>query len=204
MVQALKLYAQAYQDRSDRVRWLLEELEVPYENVWLKKKNGDMNTPEYRALNPQGRTPTLVDGDIVLFESVALCLYIADTYGYGKLAPKTDDRKLRAEYIQWMSWSVGSLECVIARMFTHMSNPEERAVTLAFVKEQSEIFKETLNPILSKQPYILSSGFSAADIMLGAILPGANEELVQPNAPIAAYIERLRTREAAIRAKVFE
>lgn len=204
MVKALKLYAQAYQDRSDRVRWLLEELSVPYENVWLKKQNGDMNTAEYRALNPQGRTPTLVDGDIVLFESVALCLYIADTYGYGKLAPKLEDRKARAEYIQWMSWSVGSLECVIARMFTHVSTPEEKAVTLAFVKEQSEVFQATLNPILTRQDYILASGFSAADIMLGAILPGAQQELVDPNPAIAKYMGRLMAREAAVRARVFQ
>ncbi len=204
MSKTVKLYAQAYQDRSDRVRWLLEELKVPYENVWLKKKNGEMDTPQYRALNPQGRTPTLVDGDIVLFESAALCLYIADTYGYGKLAPRFEDKKLRAEYMQWMTWSTGSLECVIARMFTHVSTPEETKVTHTYVKEQCETFQKLLVPILSKQDYILSSGYSAADVMLGAIIPGAHDYLVEGVKPLEDYMGRLKNREAAIAAKVFE
>ncbi|MES2745708.1 MAG: glutathione S-transferase family protein [Bdellovibrionota bacterium] len=204
MTKTVKLYAQAYQDRSDRVRWLLEELKVPYENIWLKKKNGDLTAPAYLELNPQGRTPTLVDGDIILFESTALCLYIADAYGYGSLAPRTEDKKIRAEYMQWMTWSTGSLECVIARMFTHVSTPEETLVTKTYVKEQCEIFKKLLVPILSKQDYILSSGFSAADIMLAAIIPGAHDYLVEGVKPLEDYMNRLMNREAAVRAKVFE
>ncbi|RYZ70878.1 MAG: glutathione S-transferase family protein [Proteobacteria bacterium] len=204
MTKTVKLYAQAYQDRSDRVRWLLEELKVPYENIWLKKKNGDLTAPAYLELNPQGRTPTLVDGDIILFESTALCLYIADAYGYGSLAPRTEDKKIRAEYMQWMTWSTGSLECVIARMFTHVSTPEETLVTKTYVKEQCEIFKKLLVPILSKQDYILSSGFSAADIMLAAIIPGAHDYLVEGVKPLEDYMNRLKNREAAVRAKVFE
>lgn len=203
MTNPIKIYAMAYQDRSDRVRWLLEELSLPYENVWLKKKNGDLETPEYRALNPQGRTPTLVDGDLVLFESTALCLYLADTYGYGKFAPKMEDKRLRALYMQWMTWSTGSLECVVARMFTHVSTPDEKAQTHRFVEAQSEIFKRVLNPILSQQDYILPSGFSAADIMLASIIPGAEDYLVRGNPPLEAYMQRLKSRDAAIRAKVF-
>jgi glutathione S-transferase len=159
----------AYQDRSDRVRWLIEELGLPYENHFLKKAAGEMDSPEYRKLNPMGRTPTLVDGDLILWESAAICMYLADRYGYGKLAPKMEETANRAEYTKWMIWSVGTLECVIARMFTHMNSPSEKAETLAFNKQQSEIFKLALNPILSKQDYILKSGFSAADIMLGAV-----------------------------------
>ena len=88
-------------------------------------------------------------------------------------------------------------------MFTHVNTPEETKATHDFVKQQCEIFKLALNPILSKQDYILPSGFSAADIMLGAIIPGAQEFLVDNNPAIAAYMKRLINREAAIRAKVF-
>ncbi|RYZ58892.1 MAG: glutathione S-transferase family protein [Proteobacteria bacterium] len=201
---ALDLYCMAYQDRSDRVRWLLEEMGVPYENHFLKKAAGEMDSPAYRKLNPMGRTPTLVDGDLVIWESAAICMYLADRYSSGKLAPKIDDVSARAEYTKWMIWSVGSLECVIARMFTHMTNPTEKAETLAFNKQQSELFKLALNPILSKQDYILKSGFSAADIMLAAVIPGAQEFLVDGNPPIEAYMARLKKRDAAIRAKVFD
>lgn len=203
MTKPIDLYAQGWQDRSDRVRWLLEEMKVPYTNHWLKKSAGELNTPEYRKLNPLGRVPTIVDGDIVMSESAAVCMYLADRYSYGTLAPKMEDTALRAEYTKWMVFSVGSLECVIARMFTHISTPEETAVTHKFVKEQSEIFKLLLNPILERQDYILSTGFSAADIMLAAVIPGAQDYLVTNNPPIQKYMDRLMARDAAVRAKVF-
>ncbi len=203
MAEPIKIYAMAYQDRSDRVRWLLEEMGVPYENHFLKKADGEMNTPAYRALNPMGRVPTIVDGALTLWESGAICQYLADTYGYGRFAPKMEDKMLRADYLKWMVWSVGTLECVIARMFTHVSTPEETATTHAFVKQQSEILTLALTPVLSRQDFILPSGFSAADVMLGAVIPGANDFLVKGNKALENYMERLMNRPAAIRAKVF-
>jgi glutathione S-transferase len=200
----IKLYAMAFQDRSDRVRWTLEELSCSYENIFLKKSAGEMDTPQYRTINPMGRVPTIVDGDIVLYESAAIVMYLADKYGQGKLAPKLEDEKLRAEYIKWMTWSVGSLECVIARMFTHTTTPAETATTHAFVKAQCEVMSKALMPVLTKQDYILSIGFSAADIMLASIIPGAHEFMVAGNPVMEAYMKRLMTREAAIKAKVFE
>ncbi|MGZ3809767.1 MAG: glutathione S-transferase family protein, partial [Bacteriovorax sp.] len=140
----IQLYCMAHQDRSDRVRWLLEEMKVPYVDHFLRKKNGDMDTPEYRKLNPMGRVPTIVDGDIIMNESAAICIYLADRYSSGILAPKMEDTKLRAEYTKWMVFSVGSLECVIARMFTHVRTPEETKITHDYVEKQCEIFKLAL------------------------------------------------------------
>lgn len=204
MTKPIDLYARAYQDRSDRVRWLLEEMNTPYINHFLDRAAGELNTPEYRKLNPMGRVPTIVDGDIVLHESAAICMYLADKYSYGKLAPKMENTKERALYTQWMVYSVGTLEAVIARMFTHRNTPEEEAVTLKYVKEQCDFFKLTLNPILSRQDYILGSGFSAADIVIAAVIPGAHDYLVKGNPPLEKYMERMKSRSAAIKVKVFE
>lgn len=203
MNKPIDLYAMAYQDRSDRVRWLLEEMEVPYRNHFLDKKKGEMDSASYRLINPMGRVPTIVDGDLILHESAAICLYLADRYALGKLAPHYENIHLRADYVKWMVWSTASLECVIARMFTHVNTPEETEVTHQFVKEQCEIMKTILLPVLSKQDYILSSGFSAADIMLAAVIPGAHDYLVKPNPEIARYMDRLMNRPGAIKAKVF-
>ena len=203
MNKPIDLYAMAYQDRSDRVRWLLEEMEVPYCNHFLDKKKGEMDSANYRLINPMGRVPTIVDGDLILHESAAICLYLADRYALGKLAPHYENIHLRAEYVKWMVWSTASLECVIARMFTHVNTQEETEMTQKFVKEQCEIMKTILLPVLSKQDYILSSGFSAADIMLAAVIPGAHDFLVKPNPEIGRYMERLMNRPAAIKAKVF-
>lgn len=199
----IDLYCMGYQDRSDRVRWLLEEMKVPYNDHFLKKSKGEMDTAQYRKINPMGRVPTLVDNDIVMNESAAICMYLADKYSPGNLAPKFTDEKLRAEYTKWMVFSVGSLECVIARMFTHVGTPEQIEETHDYVKRQCEIFKLALNPILSKQETILASGFSAADIMLASIIPGAHDFLVKDNPVMESYMNRMMNREAAIKAKVF-
>ena len=199
----IKLYGKYWQDRSDRVRWLLEEMNVPYENVFLKKEKGETDSPEYRKLNPLGRVPTIVDGDVVIHESAAICLYLADKYSKGKLAPNESDAKLRAEYIQWMVHSVGTLEAVVARMFENFEDAEAENRTNKFVKEQCEILKKLYNPILEKQDYFLPSGFSAVDIIMAAIIPGAHDYLVRNNPPMERYMKRLMERPAAIKAKVF-
>lgn len=202
MSKKIELYHFHMQDRSDRVRWLLEEMQIPFENKFLDINKGELKTPEYLKINPMGRVPTIIDGETVLFESGAICLYLADKYSYGKLAPKIEDKN-RAEYLKWMVWSVGSLECVVARMFTHVSTEEEKAITHQFVKTQCEILSKPLIEVLSKQEYILSSGFSAADIMLGAIMPGAYDYLIKNNLVLEQYINRLMKRSMAIKAGVF-
>lgn len=202
-MQPVEIFCMANQDRSDRVRWLLEELQIPYIDTYLKKSNGDLNSPKYRLLNPTGRVPTLRDGETVIHESGAICLYLADKYQHLSLAPRIDSPD-RATYLQWMVWSVASLEAVIARMFTHVNTEEQKNETHHSVKEQCEILKLALIPVLEKNEFILGKNFSAADIMLGAIIPGAWDFLVEPNPPIKRYMEMLMKRPAAIKIKVFE
>ena len=74
--QPIDIYCMANQDRSDRVRWLIEELGLEYKDHYLKRKNGDLNSPRYLALNPTGRVPTIVDNGKVIYESGAICLYL--------------------------------------------------------------------------------------------------------------------------------
>lgn len=201
----LQIYSMGYQDRSDRVRWLLEELRVPYENHFLSRKKGELKKADYLKLNPMGRVPTVRDGDLVLHESVGICLYLADRYqSFVKLAPELNSNE-RALYYQWMVFSVGSLEAVVARMFTFDGKSDSEIEEIKkFVKEQCDIFKKVLNPTLEKQDYILPSGFSAADIMLSAVIPGAWDYLAQDNPPIERYMKRLMARPCAVKVKVFE
>ena len=198
----IKLYGYSYQDRSDRVRWLLEELNVPFENVMLDKKIG-LQTEAYLKLNPMGRVPTVSDGENVIFESGAVCLYLADKYQNIKLAPGLNSSE-RAEYLQWMVFSVASLECVVARMFTfHDKSEPEINMIKSEVQNQCHIFKKALNRVLSQQPFLLKSGFSAADIMMAAVIPGAADYLMEPGSLIEKYMKNLMSRPAAIKAKVF-
>ncbi len=201
----IKIYCMAYQDRSDRVRWLMEELGVPYQDHFLNKAKGDMNTPEYRKLNPLGRVPTIVDGNTVVYESGAVCLYLTDKYTQNKRLAPTLDSAERAEYLQWMVFSVASLEAVVAKMFYLSDKTEAQKNDIVnYVKEQCAILKLALNSVLSRRDFLLESGFSAADIMMAAVIPGARDFLMEPGSPIARYMERMMQRPAAVKVKVFE
>lgn len=200
----IQLYSFAFQDRSDRVRWLMEELQVPYENNMLDRSKNELKSESYLKLNPMGRVPTLIDQDTVIYESVGICLYLADKYKKISLAPDVNSPE-RAAYLQWMVFSVGSLECVVAKMFTFKDKSEaEINLIKSEVKTQCEILKLALNSVLEKQPYLLKSGFSAADIMMAAVIPGAAEYLMTPGSAIEKYMKNLMARPAAIKVHVFE
>lgn len=201
----IKIYCMANQDRSDRVRWLLEEMQVPYENIYLPKKRPEREAnADYVKLNPMARTPTIIDGDVKMFESAGICLYLADKYGIEKgLAPRFDAKE-RSEYLQWMAFSTGSLEAVVAWMFALGDKTEEqKKFILGWVKQQCEILRKPLNETLAKREFLLESGFSAADIIMAAVIPGAAEHLMVPGTPIAAYMERMMKRPAAVKTEVF-
>ena len=100
----VQIYCMAKQDRSDRVRWLLEELAVNYQDHFLNQAGGDLNTPEFRKLNPMGRVPVIIDDGKTIFESGAICLYLADKYTDKKLAPAVNSDE-RSSYLQWMVFS---------------------------------------------------------------------------------------------------
>lgn len=203
----IKLYSMAFQDRSDRVRWLLEEIGLPYENHLLKvNDNWKVIEEGYKDINPMNRVPTIVDGNVTLYESAAICMYLADKYSYGKLAPAIDS-PTRPQYLKWMFSSVGTYEAAIARLFTHVKNDVEKIQTRDYVQSQAEIWKKELLPILSNQEYLLPTGFSTCDIMMAAIIgnkdaPGY-EFVAKGHPTIEKYIERLEKRDACIRAKVY-
>lgn len=205
MSNMITIYSMAYQDRSDRVRWLLEELQVPYTDVFLKKKNGDLNSDNYRKLNPLGRVPTITDGNITLYESAAICLYLADKYrSVVKLAPDIDSPE-RAEYLQWMVFSTATLECVVAKMFYLDGKPElVRVAELNYIKEQCEVIKLAIEPLLQKQEYFLKSGFSAVDIIMAAVIPGARDFLAPAGSATERWLDNMMARPLAKKVKVFE
>jgi glutathione S-transferase len=91
-----------------RVQWALEELGVPYEYVKLDRAKNEHRSPEYLAINPNGKVPALVDGEEHYFESLAILLHLAHRYGMAKgLWPS--GAKERAEALSWTVWSTTEL-----------------------------------------------------------------------------------------------
>ncbi len=110
----IKLYGIS-RSRASRSLWALEEIGVEYENV-PTHFSGDTKKPEFLALNPNGRVPVLTDGEVTLFESMAINLYLAKKYD-GGLQPKTLEDEARA--VQWSFWGMTELEAHLIQMLLH-------------------------------------------------------------------------------------
>lgn len=153
--------------RSFRVRWLMEELEIPYELVTMPLDEKVLRTPEMLARNPFGKVPAIEDGDVTLFESGAIVEYLLETYGEGRLQPvKGSPEWLR--YLQWMHGSETLANFVGVVLFTTMRIPEEVRSDLISdpAKTRARFALAAAEKDLGDRPYICGSEFTAADIMV--------------------------------------
>jgi glutathione S-transferase len=155
--------------RALRPLWMLEELGLEYENV-PTNFTVDNRKPEYLALNPNGRIPTLVDGDIVLFESMAINLYLARKYD-GGLEPKSLEDQARA--VQWSFWVVTELEkLLVTVILNRFVFPEAERDPAAIDSALAEIPKPlaVLDGVLEGRRYLVGESFSVADLNVASVL----------------------------------
>jgi len=198
----LKLYY-ATPSRAVRPRWLLEEIAAPYELVRLDLSAGDQKRPEYLAINPNGTVPTLVDGELVLFESAAICQYLADRFPEAGFAPPVRTRE-RGLYYQWMHYAMTSLDAPLIALIHQTLLPEaERVPTV--VEESGRLLSAALAVVdraVAGRSFLLGDAFTAADVMVGSTLIWAHGmRLVPPERSAAlAYTRRLAERPAFRRA----
>src|SRR5947207_14977216 len=105
---AIKLYSWP-RSSGTRVSWALEELGVQYEYITLDPQKGEHRTPQYLAIHPLGKIPSLVDGDQTFFESYAILLYLGEKYGVGKGMWPAGGGQPRADALSWTVWGVAEL-----------------------------------------------------------------------------------------------
>lgn len=117
----LRLYGTP-QTRTFRPLWMLEELGVPYELVKTDFADGSTRTPEFLAINPNGHVPALVDGELALFESMAINLYLAETYGRETLWPASAADRARA--VQWSFWAMTECEAPLFALLFGQGGPQ--------------------------------------------------------------------------------
>lgn len=164
----IKLYGATY-SRAARCLWMLGELGQEFEQVEIDPRGDNSKTPEYLAINPNGRVPTLVDGDTVLWESMAINLYLAEKYGGGLWPGSVEDRG-RAS--MWSFWGMMEAEAhLISAMFNLVTRPEEERDAEAGEKAVAALQKPlaVLNGALGGRPYLLGDDFTVADLNLAAI-----------------------------------
>jgi glutathione S-transferase len=203
--------------RSQRILWLLEELGLPYE---IKRYERDRKTmlapPELRRIHPLGKSPVIVDGELVLAESGAIIEYLAGHYGGGRLLPATGTpERLRCTY--WLHYAEGSamppllLKLVFQRVATSPApffvKPVLRGVSdkalQSFVDPQVKLHLDYLEGELAKATWFAGDDFSAADIQLSFPLEAAASRagLNATSYPrLWQFLERIHARPAYQRA----
>ena len=182
---------------------MLEELGAPYELVRLDPEKGDNKTPEYLAINPTGKVPSLVDGDVTMFESAAIVAYLGDKFGERRLAPPVGSPD-RAAYYQWLFFGMTTLEQPVSLYAKHSSSlpPQKRVADVAGdAKAGVERALAPLDKALAARDWLLGA-FSAADIVVGAtVLWASGLKLLEGHPALLAYAKRLKERPAFQRSR---
>lgn len=156
--------------RAFRPLWMLEELGLPYENVPTHFATGDTRKPEFLKLNPNGHVPVLVDGDVTLFESMAINLYLARKYDKG-LWPKSVADEGRA--FQWSFWAITELEEPLLTLLMHTAIlPKEQrdAVKAEDAKKRIEKPLGVLEGALAGRSLLVGDAFGVADLNVASVL----------------------------------
>ncbi|ANH71830.1 glutathione S-transferase, N-terminal domain protein [Ralstonia insidiosa] len=183
--------------RSRGVRMLLEELGADYELRPFDLTTGQHHTPEFLAINPLGKVPTLRHGDVVVTEQAAVYMYAAELYPEAGLSPAVGD-PLRGAYLRWMVFYGACFEpAVVDRS---MNRPSANYSMSPYGDFDTVI--STINAQLAKGPYLLGERFTAADVLWGAALDWITKFKLMPETPVVrAYIDRVMARPAIQRAQ---
>lgn len=146
---------------------LLEELGVPYELVLVDREKNAHHSAEYLKLNPNGRIPTFVDGELILFETAAICLHLADRHPEAGLAPALGTAE-RAHFYKWLIYLTNTLQAELITYFYPERLADDSAAT-AQVKAHAEARVGTMLDLIEQtladhgKPYLLGERYSAVD-----------------------------------------
>lgn len=179
----LKLYG-SIMSRTSRNAWAAEEAGAAYEIVNLDFRKGEHKQPAFLAINPAGKMPALVDGDVVMSESLAINLYIAQQYSKGKLWPS--DAKAQAKCLQWSMWAGAELEPVAyGRLREVMFKPEKDRdqKLLAELAEKAKPLVELIEIALKDSGWLAAPSFTVADLNVACVV----EYLVRSNFDLAPW-----------------
>jgi glutathione S-transferase len=192
----MKLYEFAF-TRAIRCRWTLQELGVDIEAVNVNMGAGEHRHPAFLAINPAGKLPALVDGDLVLTESAAIALYLAEKYR--KFLP-TDPRG-RAEVNRWVLFTVTELEQPLWRIAKNRNLYPEAQRLAADIPLASQDFRamaDIAERHMQGRKFVVGDDVTVADFVLAYTLDWANEVKLLDRCPqLLAYMERMYARPKA-------
>lgn len=197
---ALTIYGTAA-SRAMRTLWAAEELGLPYEHVKLGFTGTELKTPEFLKINPNGMVPAIRDGDVTMFESLAINLHLARQYGAGALGAATPAED--AHILQWTFWGATELEPHVRQWFAHTvylpeadRKPERVAEALEGLKPKFAI----ADSVLADREYFVAGRFTVADLNLAVILSRLADLGGAGWPHLAAWHARCMSRPAAVKA----
>ncbi len=185
--------------QSDRIVWLMEELQLPYKLQWWDRGEDFLAPPEYRALHPAGTAPIIEDGDLVMAESTAIVEYISQTHGGGKLSVKPGDPNY-AHYLYWMQFNNNLQSIMFVKMADKGAGGDGSGLMMTTTQRREDGLYKHLEQRLGESDYLGGPVFSCADIMsmfnlTSLSMLGAREiDDSMPNTK--AYVERISSRPA--------
>ena len=182
--------------RAITTHWMLTELDAPHEQHLVDIFAGETDTPEYRAINPMGKIPVLVDEGVVITESAAICAYLADKYIDRGLAPPIDSPE-RGAYYRYLFFPGQTLEPALTA--ERLGGVDEAPRSTGWGDLQRCL--ESVEAMTPAEGWALGERFTTADVVFGGTLDFfvAFGMLSEPTAKMTAYIDRLRAREAYIK-----
>jgi glutathione S-transferase len=187
--------------RSLRVRWLLEELALPYQLV--TRSFAELRQPEHLALHPLGKVPVLRDGELVLFESGAILQHLLERYGEGRLEPKpgTSERSLHWQWFHYAEASVTPPLGLIVRHTSLLPEAERIPAVVEFARRGAGDALGVVERALAGRSWLLPE-FGAADVMMGysAKLASLLGLIGEATPGLRAYLARCEERPAWRRA----
>ncbi len=147
---------------------MMREVGVPFEMHLVDRGKNAQKSAQYLKLNPNGRIPVLVDGDLVLFETVAIALHLVDKFPQAGLAPEVGTRE-RAEFYKWMVHLTNTPQAEYrAWFYPHEHVSDEAAVSAAKKAAEQRLYRmfDIISEQLGDRTWLLGDRFSAADLFL--------------------------------------
>jgi glutathione S-transferase len=195
----LKIYG-VPRSRAFRALWLATELGIDYENVPVDFATGATRQLDYLKINPNGHVPAIDDDGFVLWESMAINLYLAKKYGVGTLYPTSLEDEARAW--QWSFWGMTELERhVLTAMFNRAIHPEDKRDAAAADEAEKQLQHPlgVLDRAVGNTAYLLGNEFTVADLNVAAILSWARPARIDfaPFPKAADWLSRCALRPAA-------
>ncbi len=197
----LRIYGIA-RTRAFRALWIAKELGLDYEHIPVEIGEAGARQPDYLAINPNGRLPAIDDGGFVLWESLAITLYLAKKHSTGRLYPATLEGEAKAW--QWSLWAVQEVDRGVniwslhaVRLPPQERDPQRRAEALKVIEAPFKV----LDGALAGSPYLIGDDFTVADLNVSAVISRALDMDLSATPHLGDWLKRCLERPAAREAR---